>query len=195
MTHELPVNGGVVSTGGNLVFHGTATGKFEAYTADTGELLWSTDVGAAIQAAPTTVEVDGEQYVLVASGNGESSFFGTMITGYSVGERANGPSRLLAFKLGGTAQLPKQELAPFPKPPRPRYPQELASKGAALFAERACEGCHGEETEHVGGSIPDLRRSSAETHWRPAAGIVSKWPTISIMRTALAYHPTRRRFM
>jgi hypothetical protein len=162
--HELPVNGGIISTGGNLVFQGTAMGKLEAYTADTGWLLWSADTGAAVQAAPTTVQLDGEQYILVASGNGESSFFGTMLPRYSNAERALGPPRLLAFKLGGTAQLPQQERLAFPKPPLPPFPAEVASKGESLFAQLGCEACHGVQVEHVGGTIPDLRRATAETH-------------------------------
>jgi PQQ-dependent dehydrogenase (methanol/ethanol family) len=39
--HELPYNGGVMATAGNLVFQGDAQGQFSAYAADSGEPLWS----------------------------------------------------------------------------------------------------------------------------------------------------------
>jgi quinohemoprotein ethanol dehydrogenase len=37
----LETNGGVLSTAGNLVFHGEGTGEFAAYAADTGHKVWS----------------------------------------------------------------------------------------------------------------------------------------------------------
>src|SRR6516225_7859050 len=38
---EIAVNGGVLSTAGNLVFQGQGSGEFAAYAADTGKKLWS----------------------------------------------------------------------------------------------------------------------------------------------------------
>ncbi len=70
VNHELPTNGGVLSTAGNLVFQGTATGEIHAYNARDGKLLWSFPTGSAIQAAPSTVQIDGKQIVLVAVGLG-----------------------------------------------------------------------------------------------------------------------------
>ena len=37
--HELPFNGGLMATGGNLLFQGLGTGNFEAYRADSGDKL------------------------------------------------------------------------------------------------------------------------------------------------------------
>ena len=37
-----PWNGGTLTTAGNLVFQGTADGRFIAYNATTGEKLWET---------------------------------------------------------------------------------------------------------------------------------------------------------
>ncbi|MCY4757129.1 PQQ-binding-like beta-propeller repeat protein [Pelomonas aquatica] len=42
---EIPYSGGTLTTAGNLVFQGTGDGKFEAFAADTGKLLWSFDTG------------------------------------------------------------------------------------------------------------------------------------------------------
>jgi quinohemoprotein ethanol dehydrogenase len=63
-------NGGLLSTAGNLVFQGTADGRFVAYSADRGEKLWEVTVGTGIIAAPVTYEVDGVQYVSVMAGWG-----------------------------------------------------------------------------------------------------------------------------
>src|SRR6185437_11024596 len=67
---QLPINGGVLSTAGDLVIEGSATGEITAYEANSGAPLWSMATGSAIQAAPTTVMVDGEQFILVPVGVG-----------------------------------------------------------------------------------------------------------------------------
>jgi mono/diheme cytochrome c family protein len=160
----LPINGGVLATGGNLVFEGTADGRFEALQANTGKVLWSSDLGESVMAAPSTVEVDGEQIVLVPAGNSASVVLGTYMAKYSSTSKTRGPSRLLAFKLGGTAVLPPTAPIMIAKPPRPKQPAELASRGAILFDQDFCVDCHGGHAEAAGGSIPDLRNASAQTH-------------------------------
>ncbi len=62
--------GGVLATGGGLVFSGQLTGEFEAFDADTGEELWQFQTGAGIEGQPVTWEQDGVQYVAVTSGSG-----------------------------------------------------------------------------------------------------------------------------
>src|SRR5438094_5760049 len=52
ITLPLSVNGGVLGTAGNLVFHGDASGDFSAYAADTGKKIWSVKTGSAIQSVP-----------------------------------------------------------------------------------------------------------------------------------------------
>ena len=46
-----PWNGGTLTTAGNLVFQGTADGRFIAYDATTGENLWETPTGTGVVAA------------------------------------------------------------------------------------------------------------------------------------------------
>ncbi|MGB1060975.1 MAG: hypothetical protein ACPGZU_12640, partial [Ketobacter sp.] len=58
MQHRLPWNGGMLSTGGNLLFQGTADGKFVAFAADSGKRLWDFPAQTGIVAAPTTFELD-----------------------------------------------------------------------------------------------------------------------------------------
>jgi PQQ-dependent dehydrogenase (methanol/ethanol family) len=159
------INGGILSTGGNLVFEGTGDGYFKAYNAANGEQLWSFDTGSSIQAAPSTVEIDGEQLILLPVGIGGA--MAKMAPGF-LGQRANGPSRLLAFSVGANGLLPAREAeAPFPKPPRPRpTAAALIEQGRDLFTNAGCAECHGPDAKRqVGQSqVADLRRASAETH-------------------------------
>lgn len=65
---EQPMIGGVLATAGGLVFTGEGNGYFEAFDAESGDLLWRFNVGAGANAAPMTYELDGKQYVAVAAG-------------------------------------------------------------------------------------------------------------------------------
>lgn len=61
--------GGPVVTAGNLLFiAGTKDRKFRAYDKQAGKLLWETLLPAAAFATPSTYEVNGKQYVVVACG-------------------------------------------------------------------------------------------------------------------------------
>ncbi|MGE3511927.1 MAG: pyrroloquinoline quinone-dependent dehydrogenase [Vicinamibacterales bacterium] len=61
---------GIVTTASDLLFTGTREGYFHALDARTGDVLWKTMLGGAIIQGPMTYQVDGTQYVAVASGNG-----------------------------------------------------------------------------------------------------------------------------
>ncbi|MGZ2852871.1 outer membrane protein assembly factor BamB family protein, partial [Pseudomonas aeruginosa] len=65
-----PWNGGTLTTAGNLVFQGTADGRFVAYDAKTGKTLWETPTGTGVVAAASTYMLDGVQYVSIAVGWG-----------------------------------------------------------------------------------------------------------------------------
>jgi PQQ-dependent dehydrogenase (methanol/ethanol family) len=160
----LPMNGGTLSTAGNLVFQGTAEGTLDAFAADTGNKLWTFDTHGSIQAAPTTVEVDGEQVILVASGNAGSAAIGPYLARYSTTPASRAPSRLLAFKLGGKGVVPQTVVNEFPMPPLPRPALDAAKRGGVLFEAEFCTDCHGLGVEDVRSSIPDLRMASALTH-------------------------------
>ncbi|MFH5883914.1 PQQ-binding-like beta-propeller repeat protein [Halalkalibaculum sp. DA3122] len=60
--------GPVVTASGLLFIAGTSDGKFRAFDKETGELLWETTLPAAAFATPSTYEVDGKQYIVVACG-------------------------------------------------------------------------------------------------------------------------------
>jgi alcohol dehydrogenase (cytochrome c) len=68
---DLPLNGGVLATGGDLVFYGTMDGFFRAVDARTGEVLWQQQLGSGIVGNPMTyLGPDGKQYVAIYAGVG-----------------------------------------------------------------------------------------------------------------------------
>jgi glucose dehydrogenase len=74
-----PLVGGVLATAGDVLFMGEGNGRFNAYDAQTGALLWQHDCGAGVNAPPVTYEIDGRQYVAVAVG-------GNQLFGFKQGE-------------------------------------------------------------------------------------------------------------
>jgi len=68
--NNAPLWGGVLTTGGNLVFWGTPEGYLQAADAKTGKIVWKFQTGSGVVAPPVTWEEGGEQYVAVASGWG-----------------------------------------------------------------------------------------------------------------------------
>lgn len=65
--------GSIVTAGGLIFFGGTSDKKFRAFDKDTGEVLWVYDLPAAGGATPTTYEIDGKQYVVIAATGGRVS--------------------------------------------------------------------------------------------------------------------------
>jgi quinohemoprotein ethanol dehydrogenase len=154
-----PWNGGILTTAGNLVVQGDAAGNLNAYRADTGEKLWSLSVQSPIMAAPVSYEVNGEQYIAVLSGFG-SAF--SLQAGKVAAQSGNirNISRVLAFKVGGTAALPaappEQKLVL--NPPPATADAATVATGEQLYG-RYCSVCHGENAVG-GGVVPDLRAST-----------------------------------
>ena len=158
-----PWNGGTLATAGDLVFEGTANGNFEAYRADNGARLWSFAAQTGVMAGPVTYEVGGQQYVAVLAGWGGVFPLAAGEVSFASGHVSN-VSRMLIFKLGGRASLPRMpaiERTPLTALPNPTSPRTIR-KGEELF-QSYCAGCHG-DVAVSGGVLPDLRRSSALTH-------------------------------
>ena len=63
--------GPTVTAGGLLFIAATKDGMFRAFDKKTGKLLWETELPAAGYATPSTYEVNGKQYVVVACGGGK----------------------------------------------------------------------------------------------------------------------------
>ena len=155
-----PVNGGILSTAGNLVFEGTAQGTLEAYRAGTGEKLWSAETQSGVVAAPVAYTAGSEQYVAVLVGWGGVFPLATGEIALRSGRTQN-IGRLLAFKLGGRASLPA--LPELPHRAIKAIPLTASTatvqKGEALY-QRYCSACHG-DVAVSGGVLTDLRYSSA----------------------------------
>jgi quinohemoprotein ethanol dehydrogenase len=156
------LNGGTLTTAGNLVFQGTGRGHFFAYDAHTGDRLWSFEVGLGIIGAPIAYEVDRVQYVSILVGYGGAAGIGGKLFDY--GWRYNEqPRRLLTFTLGKHTVLPPSS------PPRyhvnvvddPAFVIEpsTAREGFKLY-HSTCFLCHGIQLESTGSIAPDLRESA-----------------------------------
>ena len=157
--HPGPWNGGILATGGGLVFQGNASSEFAAYKASSGDKLWSFDAQTGIVAPPITYTVNGEQYVAVLAGWGGA--YATTADGGLVDDArpVRNISRLLVFKVGGSARLPDMPtLAKLPlDPPASRASAETIALGGTKYA-RYCAVCHAPAA--VGTDyLPDLRRS------------------------------------
>lgn len=155
--------GGVMTTAGGLVFQGRSTGYLHAYRADNGQQLAAIYVGTSIMAAPITYKLDGSQYIAVMAG-----FGGALGGAYPKGTAAyryGNAGRIVALKLGGgPVPLPPEisHAAAFPRPALERFATaEMIERGNGLF-RRHCNRCHLNET--AAGTVPDLRRMSAQTH-------------------------------
>jgi quinohemoprotein ethanol dehydrogenase len=161
--HVTGFNGGTLSTAGDLVFQGSADGRFVAYRAKDGKKLWESPAGTGVMAGPVTYSIDGEQYVAVAAGWGAS--FAWSGGELALAAHVRGGGRVLAFKLGGTAEVPPGK-APLGSVPRPTFAlestEEEREQGMALF-HSLCSICHGPMVV-AGGSVPDLRHLPAEKH-------------------------------
>jgi alcohol dehydrogenase (cytochrome c)/quinohemoprotein ethanol dehydrogenase len=143
--------GGALATAGGLVFSGNSKrDEFAAYRADTGELLWSSPAQTGVVAGPSTFEVDGEQYVAVVAGFRVSGNYW-----------APNYSRLLVYKLGGTATLPEAKPVPAPvlNPPPAFGTRQVIAHGQRLYG-RFCSTCHGQDGLSRG-LFPDLRYAGA----------------------------------
>jgi PQQ-dependent dehydrogenase (methanol/ethanol family) len=157
--YPFQVNGGTLTTAGNLVFQGGADGFLRAFTADSGQPLWEVDLGVGIMAPPVTFELDGTQYLSVLVGwGGSAGLIGAGSGAYK------GEGRLWTFRLGGD-----QNIVPVEGQPLPELTEIPFNADAALLAEGEnlyvgnCMLCHGAGGAS-GGSISDLRYAAPATY-------------------------------
>lgn len=154
--HSSPWNGGTLTTAGNLVFQGSADGRFVAYNAKTGEKLWETPTASGIVAAASTYLVDGRQYVSIAVGWG--GFFG-QITRYT---DIKGPGTVYTFALGGSAKGPEaaaREQGTLVQ--GVKYDATQVQHGRLLYQSN-CAACHGAPGGLRGGNVKNLGYSAPE---------------------------------
>jgi quinohemoprotein ethanol dehydrogenase len=153
----------VLTTAGNLVFQGRSDGRFAAYTADEGKLVWEFPAHVGIIAPPVAYAVDGEQYVSVVAGWGGAFALASGVPRHKDNVLTEG--RLLTFKLGATAQLPEPRVAylELPEPPEMEITPQQVATGETLY-HTYCAVCHGPGAVSSGGGTPDLRYSAADVH-------------------------------
>jgi alcohol dehydrogenase (cytochrome c) len=63
------IDGGLLSTAGNLVFAGDPSNNLVALNATTGEPLWHANLGSPVSNGAITYELDGHQYLVVGAGD------------------------------------------------------------------------------------------------------------------------------
>jgi len=156
-----PHGGGVLATGGGLVFQGRLDDRFDAYSATTGKLLWNFDAKAPILGAPISYSVDGRQYVTVITGWGTSlALGGPALERFSIDYRAQA-RRVLTFAIGGTKSLPPKPQTTLQPVDDPDYREDRAlAKSGAMQYGLNCAQCHGPGAI-AAGAAPDLRTSTA----------------------------------
>jgi quinohemoprotein ethanol dehydrogenase len=152
-------NGGVLATGGDLVFQGQIDGRFSAYEARHGKELWHFAAQDALLAAPISYLVGGKQYVSVVVGMTGTAAIDPRSLGGLVFDYRTQKRRVLTFALDSNAELPPAPPAVIQAAPDPDYKPDaaLAATGAAIFGFN-CGICHGPGAVS-GGTAPDLRSS------------------------------------
>jgi quinoprotein glucose dehydrogenase len=68
--------GGPVVTASGLILAATNDKKFRAYDADTGKVVWESDLPASAEGVPAVYEIAGREYIAlcVAAGNGPGAY-------------------------------------------------------------------------------------------------------------------------
>jgi alcohol dehydrogenase (cytochrome c)/quinohemoprotein ethanol dehydrogenase len=148
-------SGGTLVTAGGLLFTGNPLAKeFGAYSAIDGKPLWHTSAQTGVMAGAISYQVGDEQYVAVVAG-------GNANPGGNSNYYAPNFSRLLVYKLGGSAVLPPAAPPPLQvlNPPPGFGTRAQLTHGAQLY-DRFCGTCHGAEAQSRG-MFPDLRYSGA----------------------------------
>ncbi len=163
VAHPTYINGGVLATGGGLVFQGTIDGMLTAYDASSGKVLWHYATGTPILAPPISFRAGGRQYVSVLTGLGmayagnAAAIQGPVVSRYAIDPRSQA-RRLLTFALGGTGHLPPQPAPPPPPDDRAYAPEPARLMPGAIAFARHCATCHGSLAVGIN-YAPDLRRS------------------------------------
>ena len=153
--YQRPWSGGLLSTAGDLVLQGTSDGRFIAFDAASGEILWSVDTGQGIIAPPITYMIDDEQYIAIQVGYGGAYALAGAFPSANKNPAQNG--RMLVFKLGGEEMSPPVQSIAKVNPVVPSMTTDALTiaRGEYEYHEH-CQFCHGAGVIG-GGVIPDLR--------------------------------------
>lgn len=151
--YAMPWNGGTLTTAGDIVFQGTADGRFIALRASDGHKLWEFHTGNGIIAAPITYSVDGTQYVTVIAGWGGAF---ALAGGDPAGQAGNRPQSGTVHTFALSDQAITSAVVE----------QMLDARGEEFAAQEDlyhqwCARCHGARAIS-GGALTDLRHSSPD---------------------------------
>jgi quinohemoprotein ethanol dehydrogenase len=160
---------GTVTTAGNIVFSGRSNGELVAYDAETGDELWSFQMGAGANTTPTVFEMDGTEYIafyaggnsLAASTHGDDMWLFSLEG--ELDEVAAGGKAEQGEHAGEEAEIEESEGSPSEAEGKAGTDGEgveeessggNAMAGQTVFAEN-CSVCHG--ADGLGGNGgPDL---------------------------------------
>lgn len=150
-------NAGVLSTAGDLVIQGDATGFVNFFDARTGRLLHRIEVGTGIVAPPISYQLAGQQYITLLAGWGGALF--THAERDVAARRYSNAGRVVTLRLGGkVVPLPPATPSVTPHATGTRLIplNEQQNRGRATYLA-ACGICHSWFGHN--GLLPDLRRS------------------------------------
>ena len=147
-------NAGILSTAGGLVFQGNGEGQLVAYNAADGTKLWSYKTENGIVAAPSTYEIDGEQYVAVMVGYGGGAPTSASAV---LRDRPRLPGRLMVFKLGGKVQAKPYDIPQVASLDLKGVTSTGDTKAGFAVYHNNCQVCHGPSVS--GSFLPDLKKS------------------------------------
>lgn len=92
--------GSALVTAGDLMFWGDQNRRFRAFDAENGKVLWETVLGGPIVTSTITYAVNGKQYVMVFTGEGQSVSRGPLaLTAASMPKPVRGHNSIFVFAL------------------------------------------------------------------------------------------------
>jgi len=92
--------GSALVTAGDLVFWGDQNRRLRAFDADDGKILWEAVVGGMVMNSTISYAVNGKQYVMVFTGEGQSVTAGPLgLTQKSMPRAVRGHNAIFAFTL------------------------------------------------------------------------------------------------
>jgi alcohol dehydrogenase (cytochrome c) len=80
----------LMTTASGLLFGGDTAGRFRAYDAETGDVLWEVNLGSHVTGYPATFTANGKQYVAISTGATPNTFGLATLTPEARAGTANG---------------------------------------------------------------------------------------------------------
>jgi quinohemoprotein ethanol dehydrogenase len=155
-----PINGGILTTAGNLLVQGTINRTLAIYRADNGKKLWEMPVGSVPVAGPMTYEAGGKQYIAVNAGWNSAIVHGLHDDPEHPFSVSSANLVVFALDAKGVTLPPAPPAQSLPEPPSEQQDPQQVQAGAALYAAQ-CAVCHG---QNAAGGVKDLRYLTPEKH-------------------------------